>query len=87
MDITSLSKGQRARIAAVDGKDPALAQKLREIGFAEDDDVEVMYFGPLGGRPICVRLNQTMIALRREEAKAILVTPVDAQTPSAEAAE
>jgi len=46
---------------------------LREIGFAEEDEVELLYTGPLGRKPLCFRLNRTMIALRANEAMAIEV--------------
>ena len=50
--------------------------KLREVGFAEEDEIEVMHAGPLNGRPLCVRLNLTLIALRADEAAAIDVEPL-----------
>lgn len=73
MRLHELKKGDRGRVTEILSDDAELEAKLREIGFAEDDDVEIMYFGPFGGRPICTRLNQTLIALRLEEANAIKV--------------
>lgn len=73
MSLARLQKGRPAKVTALKCDDPALEAKLREVGFAEDDEIEVMHVGPLGGTPICVRLNQTLIALRAEEALAIEV--------------
>lgn len=50
-----------------------LEAKLREIGFAEDDEVELVQRGPLSARALCFRLNQTLIALRRDEAAVIKI--------------
>ncbi|MBI1392893.1 MAG: ferrous iron transport protein A [Alphaproteobacteria bacterium] len=71
--LCDLPKSTRGRIVAIDDGAGGLAAKLREIGFAENDEVEVLAFGPIGGRPLCVRLNETMIALRPEEARLISV--------------
>ncbi|MGD9542237.1 MAG: ferrous iron transport protein A [Parvularculaceae bacterium] len=76
ISLDRLEKSRRARVLGLSCADAALEAKLREVGFAEDDEVEVMHFGPLGGKPICVRLNQTLIALRRNEAEGIDVEPL-----------
>lgn len=73
MNLTQLSKGKIARITDVIGADLVICAKLREIGFAEGDEVEIMYYGPIDRMPICVRLNQTLIALRPIEAQNIEV--------------
>ncbi len=75
MRLNQLAKNQIAQIAAVSGDDAGMEAKLREIGFAEGDEVEIVHLGPIGGKPICVRLNQTLIALRAEEAAAVAVAP------------
>ena len=60
-----------ARIVAIKG-DAHLETTLREMGFAEEDEVEIMGLGPLGGSPLSVRLNRMLVALRRGEAGALL---------------
>ena len=75
MHLAELKKGETARIAAISDADPAVEAKLREIGFAESDEVEMAHKGPLADKPLCVRLHRTLIALRAEEAAAILVEP------------
>ena len=76
MRLNSLPKGVIARIGAITTADPALEAKLREIGFSEDDEVEIVHVGPLDARPLCVRLNRTLIALRLNEAEALEVRPL-----------
>ncbi|MFQ5563207.1 MAG: ferrous iron transport protein A [Parvularculaceae bacterium] len=76
MRLDLLKQGLPAKVRSLDGADRLLEAKLREVGFAEDDEIEVVHIGPLGGRPICVRLNRTLVALRAEEAAAIEVDVV-----------
>jgi ferrous iron transport protein A len=71
--LDRLLKGFSGTVASVLDHDLELALKLREIGFAEGDEVEVLHIAPIGATPICVRLNQTLIALRRDEAAAISI--------------
>jgi len=71
--LGELKKGDLARVTAVKTGDALLEAKLREIGFAENDEIELVQFGPVGAKPICVRLNRTLIALRADEAAAIEV--------------
>lgn len=42
--------------------------RLREIGFAEGDEVELLHTGLFGRTPMAVRLNDALIAIRRIEA-------------------
>ncbi|MEM6650795.1 MAG: FeoA family protein [Pseudomonadota bacterium] len=76
MQLHELAKGQVAKIISVKGDDPILEAKLREIGFAEDDIVEMIEHGPLGKTPLCIRLNQTLVALRLAETKGVVVEPM-----------
>ena len=76
MQLTEMKKGAKGRIKAISAKDPLIEIKLREIGFAEDDAIEIAHVGPLARTPLCVRLNRTLIALRAEEAKMISVEAV-----------
>jgi ferrous iron transport protein A len=72
--------GFRGRIRAVDatgyhhGLGPAeLERRLLEMGFVEGASVEVRHQGGFGRDPIAVRVNDATVALRRREARAILV--------------
>ena len=75
MLLGKLQKGVAARVSGISAADPLIEAKLREIGFAEGDDIELAFLGPFAGRPLCVRLNRTLIALRDDEAAAIEVEP------------
>jgi len=52
-----------------------LERQLIELGFVEGARVEVLHQGLFGRDPIAVRVHETMVALRRREAAAILVEP------------
>jgi len=71
--MDTLPRGRIGRVAGFGQGDPTLIAKLREIGFAEGDEVELMARGWLGGAPLSFRLNRTVIALRKAEAALILV--------------
>ncbi|MGE3142735.1 MAG: ferrous iron transport protein A [Hyphomonadaceae bacterium] len=73
LTLDQLIRGQRGRIVSIDGAAEDLAQKLRELGLCEGDEVELMARGPIDGQPIAVRLNRTLIALRRGEAQSIRI--------------
>ena len=75
MKLHQLVQGQRGRIVEVGGADADLAEKLRELGLNEGDEVELVARGPIAGQPLAVRLNRTLIALRRAEADAISIAP------------
>jgi ferrous iron transport protein A len=74
MTLAELGRGTPASVIGFSG-DSAIEALLREIGFAELDQVEVLTYGPIGGSPLSVRLNRTVIALRRDEAACVQVQP------------
>lgn len=76
MTLDDLIQGGVGRIASIDAGAPELEAKLREIGFSEGDEVELLTRGPFGGQPLAVRLNRTIIALRSAEAKAVRLEDV-----------
>ena len=76
MRLDHLPIGRQARITAIDDAPMAMMVKLREIGFAEDDLVKIVHFGPINKTPLCIQLNQTLVALRRAEAAMIRVDPL-----------
>ncbi len=72
--------GFRGRIAALDvGRvsgalpGPELERRLIELGFIEGAEVELLHEGLFGRDPIAVRVSETTVALRRREARAVLV--------------
>jgi ferrous iron transport protein A len=73
MKLRDLARGLNARIVAIEAGSEELNARLRELGLSEGDEVELWAKGPFGANPIAVRLNRTIIALRRDEAEAIIV--------------
>lgn len=73
MNLDDLPEGAGARVVAIDAALPELTAKLREIGFCEGDEVQLLTRGPLGGQPLAIRLNRRIIAMRSSEARAVLV--------------
>lgn len=71
--LTDLRKNQSGIITGFDGANEDLSIRLREIGFAEGDNVTPLHFGLFGKNPISVRVNGALIALRRNDASAILI--------------
>jgi ferrous iron transport protein A len=75
MKLSELPRGRTARVSAIDGTSAELEAKLREVGFSEGDEVEMLTHGPFHGRTLAVRLNRSIIALRGTEAALITVEP------------
>jgi ferrous iron transport protein A len=73
LSLDRLKKGSVARVAGFAEGSDGLVAKLREIGFAEGDEVELMAKGWLGGAPLSIRLNRTLVALRKGEAALVKV--------------
>lgn len=71
--LDRLALGQIGRVTGFGDSDDKLVAKLREIGFAEGDEVELLGRGWLGGAPLSIRLNRTVIALRKGEAALVKV--------------
>lgn len=71
--LDQLIKGAIGRVTGFAPRDEKLVAKLREIGFAEGDEVELLGRGWLGGQPLSIRLNRTVIALRKGEAALVQV--------------
>ncbi len=64
-----------------------LERRLLELGFTEGMDVTLLHEGLISRDPIAVRVGNTTFAIRRAEARAILVESMTAETVLSEAAE
>jgi len=73
MTLQDLKRQQAAIVTGFSDSDSDLETRLREIGFAEGDRVELMHVGTFGRNPITVKLNGTLIAMRKREASAVLI--------------
>jgi len=62
-----------------------IERRLVEMGFVEDAPVEIVHEGLIGRDPIAIRLADRTVALRRREARAVMVRPRQA-APAAGAA-
>ena len=54
-----------------------LERRLLELGFTEGARVEILHEGLFGRDPIAVRVDETTVAIRRREAMAIIVEPLN----------
>lgn len=69
--LNQLLKGERATVASLSGE-PAIVQRLFEMGIFEGEEIEVVALAPLGD-PIEIRCGDGRISLRRHEASGIQV--------------
>jgi ferrous iron transport protein A len=56
---------------------PELERRLLEMGFVEGARVQVLHEGFIGRDPIAVQLDDMRVALRRREAREILIRRLD----------
>ncbi|MDR3440940.1 FeoA family protein [Telmatospirillum sp.] len=54
-----------------------MERRLLEMGFVEGAALEILHDGPIQHDPIAVRVDDITIAVRRADANAILVRPVE----------
>ncbi len=80
INLSTLPKDKMAVITGFSIQNQSLETRLREIGFAEGDHVTVKHKGLFGGNPISVSLNGALIALRKQDALAILVREMESKT-------
>ena len=69
--LDQLLNGQSGKIEQIAGE-PALVQRLYEIGLLEGETVEVLGHAPLGD-PVELRVGNTRLSLRKQEAAAVTV--------------
>lgn len=76
--LVDLPLRREARVVAVlapqEAHDPAIVERLAEIGFIPGERVRVIGRAVLGG-PLAVRVGTGTFALRRSEARCIAVQP------------
>ncbi len=52
---------------------PNEAQRLRNLGLDEGVRIEALHGGPIGRDPLAVKIGRMMVAIRRNNAQAVLV--------------
>ncbi len=80
MRLYQLPMRQPARISAIDWAllGAQESRRLRELGFDEGVEVELLHTGPFGRDPLACRVGRMTIALRRRHAEAVSVETGDA---------
>ena len=80
LSLETLPRHQRAAVHLIQWGSLAApeARRLRELGFDEGVEVEVVHRARFGRGPIACRIGRMTVALRRGVAAAILVAPVAA---------
>lgn len=73
LTLDSLPPGALARVAGFAALPQTVADRLLELGFDEGAEVELLHRAPLGD-PIAIRVDGTVVALRRALARAVLLT-------------
>ncbi len=76
LTLSDLPRGKMARVVGLDA-DAILARRLTDMGFVEDAEVELLQHGPLGRDPLAVRVDGTIVAIRRTEARLVRLQPVE----------
>nr|WP_295382448.1 ferrous iron transport protein A [Pseudoxanthomonas sp.] len=78
--LTELAPRTLAIVESVDDSHPNdnIARRLRELGFVDGEEVQIVAKGPLGAEPLLVQVGFTRFALRRSEAARIRVRPAGA---------
>jgi ferrous iron transport protein A len=78
MGLVNLPRGRAAAGADVQAPSTVLADlpaRLRELGFLDGEEVEVLASG-LSGGPLAVRVGETTFALRLREAECVTVRAI-----------
>ena len=70
--LADLRPGQGGHVDSLSAAGPLL-DGLTEAGFTHGADVAVLRRGLIGGTPLSVRVGRAVVALRREEAAAVVL--------------
>jgi ferrous iron transport protein A len=72
MTLAEMSAGDRGRVEQVGG-DPAVVQRLYELGLLEGEEFEFLGYAPLGD-PLELRVGYTRLSLRLADAAGVVVS-------------
>ncbi len=72
LTLDRLLPGKRARVAAVQGENTAVKQRILEMGLITGAELTIERIAPLG-YPIEIKIQDFYLSLRREEAALVLV--------------
>ncbi len=68
-----LKRGTTGVITLIAHSEPAICQRLMEMGLLEGSRFEIVHEAPFGGDPIAIRVRGALIAVRRLDANQIEV--------------
>lgn len=79
MTLTELPLRALAIVDSVQelGENDNIARRLRELGFVDGEQVQLVAQGPLGAEPLLVQVGFTRFALRRSEAARVRLRPAE----------
>ena len=79
MTLTELPLRALAIVDSVQemGENDNIARRLRELGFVDGEQVQIVARGPLGAEPLLVQVGFTRFALRRSEAARVRLRPAE----------
>ena len=65
-----------ATVSAIDWSalSDADAKRLRNLGFDEGVEIEALHGAPFGKDPLAIRIGRMMVAMRRAQARAVMVS-------------
>ncbi len=77
LSLDLLKVGTRATVVDIDwdSLEESEACRLRHFGFDEGVVVEPLHLGPFGRDPLAIRVGRMTVAIRRNHARAVRVTP------------
>ena len=80
LSLDALPRFRRATVAAIEWNrlEAPEARRLRELGFDEGVDVEVLHRAGFGRGPVACRIGRMTVAIRRTVAAAVHVAPAAA---------
>lgn len=72
MTLAEMTSGDRGRVEQISG-DPAVVQRLYELGLLEGEEFDFLGYAPLGD-PLELRVGNTRLSLRLADAAGVVVT-------------
>ena len=77
VSLEKLPRHAHATVAQIDWTRLSVpeARRLRELGFDEGVDIEMLHSSPFGKGPIACRIGRMTVALRRAVAASVRVLP------------
>lgn len=68
--------GFKGKVVSIEQDDFRMFERIQELGFMPGGEVEVLHEAPFFKDPIAVRVRGSIVAIRRQEANLLLVSPL-----------